>query len=49
MSFRKVIEKIADHNCDDEFRNHSKATATISKLTTYNEVKQTNVSKLIFI
>jgi hypothetical protein len=44
-----IIIFFADHNCDDEFRNHSKATATISKLTTYNEVKQTNVSKLIFI
>ena len=44
-----VIIFFADHNCKDEFNNSNKATATISKLNTFNEVKQTNVSKLRFL
>jgi len=44
-----LIVYFADHDCEDEFKNFEKATATISKLTTYNEVKQTNVSKLRFL
>ena len=44
-----VIIWFADHNCDSEFANSTRATAVITKLTTYNEVKQTNVSKLRFM
>ena len=39
----------ADHDCEFEFTHSDKATATISKLNTFNEVKQTNVSKLKFL
>lgn len=46
---KNVIIFFADHNCDAEFAKHTRAAATISKLTTFNEVKQTNVSKLKFI
>lgn len=44
-----IIIWFADHDCEDEFSNHEKATATITKLNTFNEVKQTNVSKLRFL
>ena len=44
-----LIIYFADHDCEFEFSHSNKATATISKLTTYNEVKQTNVSKLKFL
>lgn len=44
-----IIVWFADHDCEDEFSEHNKATATISKLNTFNEVKQTNVSKLRFM
>lgn len=43
-----IISYFSDHNCDKEFNEYSRASAIISKLTTYNEVKQTNVSKLRF-
>jgi hypothetical protein len=44
-----VIMYFANYNCDDEFKSASKASAVVSKLTTFNEVKQTNVSKLKFL
>ena len=44
-----VIIYFADHKCEFEFEHSTKATAVISKLTTYNDVKQTNVSKLKFM
>lgn len=44
-----VITYFADHDCESDFESSNKATATISKLTTFNEVKQTNVSKLRFL
>lgn len=44
-----IIIWFADHDCKEEFSHCNKATATISKLNTYNEVKQTNVSKLKFL
>lgn len=47
--FHNMIVYFADHDCEDEFKNSEKATATISKLSTFNEVKQTNVSKLRFL
>ena len=46
---RNVIIWFADHDCTSEFGTYNKATATISKLSTFNEVKQTNVSKLRFL
>ncbi len=44
-----IIIYFADHDCEFEFNHSDKATATISKLNTYNEVKQTNVSRLKFL
>ena len=44
-----IITYFADHNCDKEFKHSTKAEAIITKLTTFNEVKQTNVSKLRFL
>lgn len=44
-----LIIYFADHDCEFEFNHSNKATATISKLNTYNEVKQTNVSRLKFL
>ncbi len=44
-----VIIYFADHNCEFEFNHSNKATAVVSKLSTFNEVKQTNVSKLKFM
>lgn len=44
-----IIMYFADHNCEDDFENSSEAIATISKLTTFNDIKQTNVSKLRFL
>ena len=44
-----IIIYFADHDCESEFEHSDKAIATISKLTTFNEVKQTNVSKLRFL
>lgn len=46
---KNVIMWFADHDCMSEFETYNKATATISKLSTFNEVKQTNVSKLRFL
>jgi hypothetical protein len=46
---RNVIVWFADHDCTSEFNTYNKAVATISKLSTFNEVKQTNVSKLRFL
>jgi hypothetical protein len=46
---QNVIIYFADHDCEFEFNHSDKATATISKLNTYNEVKQTNVSRLKFL
>ena len=46
---QNIIIYFADHDCEYEFSQYDKATATISKLTTFNEVKQTNVSRLKFI
>lgn len=47
--FGNVIIFFADHNCDSKFENSTKAAATISKLTTFNDVKQTNVSRVEFL
>ena len=44
-----IIIYFADHDCEYEFSHSDKATATISKLNTFNEVKQTNVSRLKFM
>lgn len=44
-----IITYFADHDCEFEFTHSKQATATVSKLNTYNEVKQTNVSKLKFL
>ena len=44
-----IIIYFADHDCEFEFTHSDKATATISKLNTFNEVKQTNVSRLKFM
>ena len=44
-----IIVFFADHDCEFEFSHSDKATATITKLNTFNEVKQTNVSKLRFL
>jgi hypothetical protein len=44
-----IITWFADHDCTFEFSNSKQASATITKLSTYNEVKQTNVSKLKFM
>lgn len=44
-----IIIFFASHDCEYEFNTYKKATATISKLNTFNEVKQTNVSKLQFM
>jgi hypothetical protein len=44
-----IIVWFADHDCEFEFSHSNKATATISKLNIFNEVKQTNVSKLKFM
>lgn len=46
---RNVIIWFADHDCTSEFSIYRKAIATISKLNTFNEVRQTNVSKLRFL
>lgn len=48
-SNKNIIVWFADHDCSSEFSTFHKATAIISKLNTFNEVKQTNVSKLRFI
>lgn len=47
--FNNIIVYFADHDCENDFKNFEKASATISKLSTFNEVKQTNVSKLRFL
>lgn len=44
-----IITWFADHDCTFEFSKSKQASATITKLSTYNEVKQTNVSKLKFM
>lgn len=44
-----IIIYFADHDCEFEFGHSNKACGTISKLNTFNEVKQTNVSKLKFL
>jgi hypothetical protein len=44
-----IITWFADHDCTFEFSNSKQASATITKLSAYNEVKQTNVSKLKFM
>lgn len=44
-----VITYFADYDCDKEFKRSTKAEAVITKLTIFNEVKQTNVSKLRFL
>jgi hypothetical protein len=44
-----IVIYFADHDCEYEFSHSDKATATISKLNTFNEVKQTNVSRLKFM
>ena len=44
-----IIVYFADHDLEHEFSQSDKAMATISKLNTFNEVKQTNVSKLRFL
>lgn len=44
-----IIMWFADHDCEFEFEHSDKATATITKLSIFNEVKQTNVSKLRFL
>jgi hypothetical protein len=44
-----VIVFFANHDCEYDFNKYKKAAATISKLNTFNEVKQTNVSKLQFM
>lgn len=43
-----IIMWFADHDCTQEFLNHKQASAVITKLNTFNEVKQTNVSRLKF-
>lgn len=46
---QNIIIYFADHDCEFEFKHSDKAIATISKLNVYNEIKQTNVSKLKFL
>lgn len=44
-----IITWFADRDYSLEFKSFNHATAIISKLTTYNEIKQTNVKSLSFI
>ena len=44
-----VIIWFANTDCSSEFSNFTKATATIVKLNTFNDVKQTNVKDLDFM
>ena len=38
-----------DHNCEFEFNHCNKIKATISKLSEFNNVKQTSVSRVKFL
>lgn len=44
-----VIMWFSDHDSEFEFKHSKKATAVISKLSVYNEIKQTSVTKLRFL
>lgn len=44
-----VIIWFADYDCSTEFKHFKSATATISKLSAYNDIKQTTVTKLKFL
>lgn len=46
---RGIVTWFADRDCSEEFSKCNIASATVSKLSTFNEVKQTNVSKLRFL
>lgn len=44
-----VIMYFSNYDCETEFENSNSASAIVSKLTTYNGIKQTNVTKLKFL
>ena len=44
-----VIMAFMDHNCEFEFNHCNKIKATISKLSEFNNVKQTSVSRVKFL
>lgn len=47
--YKNIIIYFADHACEAELSQATKASATVSKLSTFNDVKQTNVSKVKFL
>lgn len=44
-----VIIWFADHNCDFEFTHCHKIKAVVTKISTYKDVKQTNISRVKFV
>ena len=44
-----VIMAFMDHNCEFEFNHCNKIKATISKLSEFNNVKQTSISRVKFL